>query len=63
MGQLVKQHKIILIVWAYPVFILTNFTLALVGTNLENCDMQFVKEIFSPTYLLNNTVETVYAFE
>ena len=51
MGQLVKQHKIIPMNWACPVFPLANVTLALVGENIEKCDMQFVTLKFSPPYL------------
>ena len=42
MGQLVKQHIIILITCAYPVFSLANLTLALVGTSIEKCDVDFL---------------------
>ena len=42
MGKLVKQHKITPIPWACPVCPLANFMLALVGMNIEKCDMQFV---------------------
>ena len=59
MEQLGKQHKIIPIPWAFTVFPFTNFTVALVGTNIEKCDMQFVTATFAPPYLLNNTVDTV----
>ena len=48
---LVKMHKIIPITWACPVFPLANFTVVLVGTNIEKCDMQFVTEKLSPPYL------------
>ena len=51
MEQLGNQHKIIPIPWACPVFKLASFTVALVGTNIEKCDMKFVTETFSPTYL------------
>ena len=59
MGQLVKRHKIISIPWACPVFPLAIYTVALVGTNMEKCDMQFVTATFDPPYLWYNTVETV----
>ena len=59
MGQLGKLPKTIPIPWACLVFPFANFILALVGTNIEKCDMQFVSLTFYPTYLLNNTVETV----
>ena len=51
MGQLVKFHKIITITWACPIFTLANFTLDLVGTNIEKCDMQFVTAKIYSTYL------------
>ena len=51
MRSLVKLHKIIPIPWAYPMFPLDNFTVALVGTNKENCDMQSVTATFSPPYI------------
>ena len=51
MCQLVKQHKIIPITWACPVCPLANVILALVGENIEKCDMQFVTLKFSPPYL------------
>ena len=44
-------------------FPLANFTVALVGTNIEKCDMQFVTATFAPLYLLNNTVDTVKKIE
>ena len=47
MGQLVKRHKIISITWACPMFILDNFTVALVGKKIEKCDMKFVTETFA----------------
>ena len=51
MGQLVKQHKIIPITWACHMLPLANFTLVLVGTNIEKYDMQFVILTLSPTPL------------
>ena len=45
--------------WAFTVFTLEFYLLALVRTNMEKCDMKFVTPIFSPQYLWNNTVETV----
>ena len=51
MEQLGKRHKIIPIPWAYPVFPLAHFTVALVGTNIEKCDMQFVTATFAPPSL------------
>ena len=42
MGQLRKQRKTIPITWACPVLPLSNFKLAWVGTNIENCYIQFV---------------------
>ena len=54
MGQ--KKHKIIPIHWTCPVFPLANFTLALVVTNIENCDMQFV----TPSFLLRHYEKTQY---
>ena len=59
MEQLEKRNKITPITWACPMFPLANFTVDLVGTDIENCDMKFVTEAFSPTSLWNNTVETV----
>ena len=59
MEQLGKRHKIIPIPWACPVFPLANFTVALVETNIEKCNMQFVTATFAPPYLWNNTVDTV----
>ena len=50
MGQLGKIHKTNPITWACPVFPLDNLTVTLVGTNTENCDIQFVTAIFSPPY-------------
>ena len=51
MEKLGKQHKIIPIPWACTVFTLVNFTVELVGMNIENCDMQFVTAKFAPPYL------------
>ena len=51
MVHFVKQHKIIPIPWACPMFPLANFTLDLVGTNIEKCDMQFLNPTLSPPYL------------
>ena len=51
MEQLGKQHKIIPIPRACPVFPLENFKVALVGTNIENCDMQFLTLTLTPPYL------------
>ena len=48
MGQLVRQHKIIPISWACPVF---TVALDLVGMNIKNRDMQFVTPNFLPPYL------------
>ena len=59
MEKLVKQHTIIPITWACPMFTLANLTVALVGTNIEKWDMQFVTETFAPPYFKNNTVDTV----
>ena len=59
MAQLGKRHIIIPIPWECPVFPIANFTVALVGTNIEKCDIQFVTENNSPPYLQNNTVEIV----
>ena len=63
MGQLGKRHKEIPITLACRVFPLSNFTVDLVGTNIERCGMQFVTVTFAPTYLLNNTVETILFFK
>ena len=46
MEQLGNKHKIIPITWECPVFPLSSFTTALVGTNIENCDMQFLTATF-----------------
>ena len=51
MVNLGKLHKIIPIQCECPVFPLASFTVTLVGINIENCDMQFVTEIFAPQYL------------
>ena len=51
MEQLVNIHKIISIPWAFPVFPLDSFTVALVETNIEKCDMKFVTAEFTPPYL------------
>ena len=59
MGQLGKRHKIIHIPWSCLVFTLANFTVALVGTNIEMCEIQFLTAIFAPPSLRKNTVETV----
>ena len=50
MGQLFKCYKIITIPWLYPMFPLADFTLTLVGTNIEKCDIQFSTPTFSPPY-------------
>ena len=59
MEQLVKRHEIIPIHWACRVFPLANFTVALVGTNIEKCDIQFLAATFDSPSLQNNTVEIV----
>ena len=46
-----KKSKIILIPWAFTLFPLANFIVALVGTNREKRDMKFVTETFDPLYL------------
>ena len=51
MEQLGKRLKIIPIPWAFPVLPLANFTVVLVGKNVENCDIQFVTATFAPIYL------------
>ena len=51
MGQIVKQHKIIPISWACTMFLLANLTLALVGVNMEKCDIQFVTQTLAHPYL------------
>ena len=63
MEQLLKLHKIIPITWEFPVFPLANSTVSLVGKNIEKCDIQFVTTTFAPSYLQNNTLETVKCFE
>ena len=50
MGNLGKQHIITSITWECHVFLLLDFTVALVGTNIYNYDMQLVTPIFDPTY-------------
>ena len=60
MVQTGKLHKIIPIYWECTMFPLEIFTSALVGINIEKCDMQYVNPIFFPKYLLNNTIETVF---
>ena len=52
MEQLGKRHKTIPITWEYNVFTLASFTVALVGKNIEKCDMQFLTETFSTTSLM-----------
>ena len=59
MEQLVKQHKIIRIIWACTVFTLASLTVSLVGTKIEKCDIPFVTAKFSLQSLRNNTVKTV----
>ena len=51
MGQFVKLHKTTPINWACTVFPLDNFTVDLVRTNIEKCDMQFATAIFAPPSL------------
>ena len=51
MGQLGKNHKRIPIAWECPVFLLANFTLALVDTNMENVTCKFVTSTLVPPYL------------
>ena len=53
MEQLGKWHKIIPITWACPMFPLANFTVALVGTSIENFDIKFVTATSAPPYLWN----------
>ena len=50
MGQLGKQHKIRPNNWACPLFSIPNVTVALVGTNIDNYDMQLATPIFAPPY-------------
>ena len=59
MGKLGKINKIIPITWACLVFQLANFTVDLIGTNIEKCDMQFMTSTFAPPYLWKNTVQTI----
>ena len=59
MGQVGKRHKIIPITRACPWFPLANFTVDLVGENIEKCDMQSLTEKFNPPYLRNRKLETV----
>ena len=49
MEHIGKRHKIIPIPWACLVFPLASFTVDLVGTNIEKCDMKFVTATFAPT--------------
>ena len=51
MGQVVKLHKIIPILWACPMFPFANFALDLVCMNIEKFDMKFVTAAFAPPYL------------
>ena len=51
MEYLVKLYKKIPTSWACPVFLLASFKVALVGKNIENCDMQFVTATFDPLSL------------
>ena len=51
MEQLGKRHKIIPIPWVCPMFPLASFSVALVGTNIEKCDIQFVTVTLSPLSL------------
>ena len=51
MVQLVKQNKIIPIPWECTVFLLANFTLALVGKNKKGFDIEFVTPTLDCPYL------------
>ena len=51
MEQLGNQYKIIPIPWACPVFPLSSFIVAMVGADMEKCDMQFVIVTFDPPFL------------
>ena len=48
MEHLGKQHKVISIMWACHMFPLASFTVALVETNIENCDMKLGGELIKP---------------
>ena len=51
MEQLGNPHKIIPIPWASHVFPLSSLTVALVGTSVEKCDMQFLTATLAPPSL------------
>ena len=57
MEHLGKRHKIIPITWERAVFPLASFTVALVGTNIEKCGIQFVTATFDIPPFKNKTVE------
>ena len=59
MEKLLKRYKKIPTNWACTVFPLSSFTVVLIGTNLEKCDMQFATAAFAPQYLRDKKVETV----
>ena len=59
MEQLGKCLNITPIPWEYTMFPLASFTVALVGTNIEKCDMQFVTATFASTYLWNKKVDNL----
>ena len=50
-GNIEKAKLKIPITWACTVFPLYSFTVALVKTNIEKCDMQFVTATFASQYL------------
>ena len=47
MEQLEKWHNIIPITWSCTMFLLASFTVALIGTNIEKCEMKFVTAKFA----------------
>ena len=51
MGKIVKLHKIIPVHWVCTAIQLSKFTVSLVGTKIENCDIKFLIPTFSPPYL------------
>ena len=51
MKKLGEGNNIIPIHCGCPVFPLASFTVALVGKNIEKCDIQFVAATFAPPFL------------
>ena len=59
MGKLVNKHKIIPITWECIVLPPENFTLDLVGANIEKRDKRLVTPRFDPESLYNNIFDAV----